>query len=142
MRDSSITLADGRSLAYTDIGASGGPVLMSFHGAPSSRLDTTMFEDALTGLDVRVVSADRPGYGGSSPQPGRHREDWPSDVAALADQLGVERFAVMGVSGGGPYAVACSALLQDRVASAAIVCGVTDFGWAGAWTAMRSRKRR
>ena len=133
MRDSSITLPDGRSLAYTEIGDPGGPLVMSFHGAPGSRLDTTTVEDALAGLDVRVVSVDRPGYGGSSPQPGRHREDWPSDVAALADRLGVERFAVMGVSSGGPYAVACLALLPDRVASAAIVCGVSDFGWKGAW---------
>ena len=114
MRDSSITLADGRLLAYTDIGAPGGPVVMYFHGAPSSRLDTTVFEDAFAALDVRMVSADRPGYGGSSPQPGRHREDWPSDVAALADRLGVERFAVMGVSSGGPYAVACSACCRTE----------------------------
>ena len=133
MHDSSLTLADGRSLAYAEIGDSTGPVVMSFHGAPGSRLDVAIIEDALTGLNVRVISADRPGYGRSSPQPGRHREDWPSDVAALADHLRVERFAVMGVSSGGPYAVACSGLLPDRVASAGIVCGESDFGWDGAW---------
>jgi pimeloyl-ACP methyl ester carboxylesterase len=106
---------------------------MYFHGAPSSRLDLTLFEDAFAARDVRVVSADRPGYGGSSPQPGRRREDWPADVAALADHLGIERFAVLGLSSGGPYAVVCAALLPDRVVAAGLVRGETDVGWPGAW---------
>jgi pimeloyl-ACP methyl ester carboxylesterase len=131
--DASVTLPDGRMLAYTDVGAPGGPVVMYFHGAPSTRLDLAVFERAFAERSVRVVSSDRPGYGRSSPQPGRRLEDWPSDVAALADHLGVERFAVLGLSSGGPYAVACAALLPDRVASAGIVCGETDFGWPGAW---------
>jgi pimeloyl-ACP methyl ester carboxylesterase len=131
--DASVTLSDGRQLAYTDLGAPKGPVVMYFHGAPTTRLDLGIHEDAFTERGVRVVSPDRPGYGGSSPQPGRRWEDWPSDVAALAAQLGVERFAVLGLSSGGPYAVACAALLPDRVASAGIVAGATDFGWPGAW---------
>jgi pimeloyl-ACP methyl ester carboxylesterase len=131
--DASVTLSDGRLLAYTDLGAPGGPVVMYRHGAPTSRLDLSGFEHAFAERGVRVVSADRPGYGGSSPQPGRRLEDWPSDVAALADHLGVERFAVMAWSSGGPYAVACAALLPGRVASAGVVAGVTDFGWPGAW---------
>jgi pimeloyl-ACP methyl ester carboxylesterase len=133
MRDASVTLSDGRALAYTDLGPSSAPVVMYFHGAPTSRLDLTMFEDDFVARDVRVVSADRPGYGGSSPQPGRCREDWPSDVTALADHLGVERFAVMRLSSGGPYAVVSAALVTDRVAAAGVVSGVTDFGWPGAW---------
>lgn len=133
MRDALVVAPGGRTLAYTDLGASQAPVIMYFHGAPSSRLDLAVFEDELTALDVRVISADRPGYGRSSPQPGRRREDWPADVAALADQLGVERFAVLGLSSGGPYAVACGALLPERVAAAAVVGGETDFGWEGAW---------
>jgi pimeloyl-ACP methyl ester carboxylesterase len=133
MREASVTLPDGRTLAYTDLGATDGPVVMYFHGAPSSRLDLVHFEDDLAGRGVRVVSADRPGFGGSSPQPGRRREDWPTDVAALADHVGIERFAVLGLSSGGPYAVICVALLPDRVAAAAVVEGETDFAWAGAW---------
>jgi pimeloyl-ACP methyl ester carboxylesterase len=131
--DASVTLSDGRLLAYTDLGAPGGPVVVYFHGAPGSRLDSALFEGAFTEQGVRVVSPDRPGYGGSSPHPERRREDWPSDVAALADQLGIERFAVLGLSSGGPYAVACAALSPDRVASAGIVGGETDFAWPGAW---------
>ena len=133
MRDTSVTLADGRSLAYTDLGPPSSPVVMYCHGAPSTRLDLALFQDALAALDVRFVAADRPGYGGSSPQPGRRREDWPADLAALADRLDVERFAVLGLSSGGPYAVTCAALLPDRVAAAATVGGETDFGWPGAW---------
>jgi pimeloyl-ACP methyl ester carboxylesterase len=133
MRDASAILSDGRTLAYTDLGASSGPVGMYFHGAPGSRLDLTIFEHDFAAREVRVVSVERPGYGESSSKPGRHRKDWPSDVAALADHLGVERFAVLGLSSGGPYAVVCAALLPDRVAAAGVVGGETDFGWPGAW---------
>jgi len=133
MREESLLLHDGRTLAYTDLGSPSGPVVMYFHGAPSSRLDLAYFEDDLADRDVRVVSADRPGFGRSSPQRGRRREDWPADVAALADHIGVHRFAVMGLSSGGPYAVTCAALLPDRVTAAAIVEGETDFAWTGAW---------
>ena len=128
-----MTLSDGRVLAYTDLGGVSSPVVMYFHGAPTSRLDHVPLDETLAELDVRMVSPDRPGYGGSSPKPGRRLEDWPPDVAALADQLGIDRFAVMALSSGGPYAVACAALLPDRVVGAGVVSGVTDFGWAGAW---------
>jgi pimeloyl-ACP methyl ester carboxylesterase len=133
MRDASVTLQDGRSLAYTDLGLPDSPVVMYCHGAPSTRLELAMFEDALAAIDVRVISADRPGYGRSSPLPGRRREDWPADDAVLADHLGVERFAVLGLSSGGPYAVACAALLAEQVTAAGVVGGETDFGWSGAW---------
>jgi pimeloyl-ACP methyl ester carboxylesterase len=140
VRDQSMSLADGRTIAFTDLGAAAGPVVMYFHGAPSSRLDLQLHDGTFAALGVRVVSPDRPGYGGSSAHTGRQREDWASDVAALADYLGVDRFAVMGVSTGGPYAVACAALLPDRVASAATVCGVTDCGWARAWHGLASNE--
>ena len=134
MLDRSMTLPDGRVLAYTDCGAGSGPLVVYFHGAPTSRLDLVGFEDAFAALGVRVVSPDRPGYGGSSPQPHRSWNDWPADVAALVDHLDVERFGVMGLSSGGPYVVACAALLRQRVAAAAVVAGVTDMGWPDAWT--------
>jgi pimeloyl-ACP methyl ester carboxylesterase len=133
MHDATVSLSDGRSLAYTAIGPSDGPVVMHFHGAPGTRLDLAIFETAVSALDVRIVAADRPGYSGSSPHPGRRREDWPADVAALADHLGVDRFAVLGLSSGGPYALACAALLPDRVVAAATVGGEADFGWPSAW---------
>src|SRR6266487_105745 len=128
-----VTLPDGRSLAYTDCGAPAGPLVVYFHGAPTSRLDLAGLEESFSTLGVRVVSPDRPGYGGSSPQNGRGVSDWAQDVAALADHLGAERFAVMGWSSGGPYVAACAALLPERIVTAGVVAGVTDMGWRGAW---------
>jgi pimeloyl-ACP methyl ester carboxylesterase len=131
--DTWMLLRDGRLLAFTDCGASSDPPVFYCHGAPGNRLDLVWIEDAFRGVGIRVVSADRPGYGGSSPHPGRGWNDWPDDLAALADHLSVERFAVMGWSSGGPYAVACASLLPERVTSAAIISGVTDMGWPDAW---------
>jgi pimeloyl-ACP methyl ester carboxylesterase len=133
MRDEVMTLVDGRTLAFTDLGDAGAPVVFYFHGAPTSRLDLVAYEDAFIDRHVRVISPDRPGYGRSSPQPGRSMSDWPTDVSALADHLQVDRFAVVGLSAGGPYAVACGALLPERVVGIGVVNGVTDMGWPPAW---------
>lgn len=126
-------LADGRTLAFTDAGAPGGLPILYFHGAPGGRLDVAWMEDAFGAAGVRVVSADRPGYGGSSLSPRRSMSDWPRDIAVLADHLDIDRFAVMGLSSGGPYVAACAALLGDRVVAAASVAGVTDMGWSAAY---------
>ena len=108
-------LLDGRTLAYTDLGSPSGPVVMYYHGAPSSRLDLAYFEDDLAGRGVRVVSADRPGFGRSSPRPGRRREGWPTDVAALAVHIGVQRFAVLGSPCGTARATASMAVVRRGV---------------------------
>jgi pimeloyl-ACP methyl ester carboxylesterase len=126
-------LADGRTLAFTDAGAPGGLPILYFHGAPGGRLDVAWMEDAFAAAGVRVLSADRPGYGGSSLSPRRSMSDWPRDIAVLADHLNIDRFAVMGLSSGGPYVAACAALLGDRVVAAASVAGVTDMGWSAAY---------
>lgn len=133
MDDTDITLSDGRTLAYVDLGDRAGVCTLFFHGAPMSRLHLAAMDAAFAARGLRVVSPDRPGYGGSSPQPGRTLADWPADAAALADALGVERFLVAGHSSGGPYAVACAALLPERVAGTAVFAGVTDMGWPNAW---------
>jgi pimeloyl-ACP methyl ester carboxylesterase len=126
-------LADGRTLAFTDAGAPGGLPILYFHGAPGGRLDVAWMEDAFAAAGVRVVSADRPGYGGSSLSPRRSMSDGPRDIAVLADHLNIDRFAVMGLSSGGPYVAACAALLGDRIVAAASVAGVTDMGWSAAY---------
>jgi pimeloyl-ACP methyl ester carboxylesterase len=132
MLDTSMTLPDGRSLAYTDLGSPEGPLVIYFHGAPTSRLDLVGVEDLFSSLGLRVVSPDRPGTGGSTPQPNRGLNDWPADVGALADHLGAKRFVVLGHSAGGPYAVACAALLPERVAGAGVIAGLTDMAWPDA----------
>ena len=127
-----MTLHDGRTLAYTEIGAPNGPAVFYFHGAPGSRLELVALDEAFVAAGVRAVTPDRPGYGGSSPLPGRTTAVWADDVATLADHLGVERFAVMGLSSGGPYTVACAALLGERVVGAIVAAGNTDMSWPGA----------
>lgn len=133
MRDDSLLLPDGRTLAYTDLGAPDGAPVLYFHGAPTSRLDLVPYDAELARLGLRVFAPDRPGYGRSTPHPGRQLHDWPADVAALADHLGLDRFAVVGYSSGGPYALVSAALLPGRAIAAGVVAGVTDMGWAPAW---------
>lgn len=133
MKDSQVKVSGGREVAYTDIGEPDWLCVVFFYGAPSSRLRLAYLEQQFLAEGIRVVSPDRPSYGRSSPQPGRSMIDWPPDIAALADALGLSRFVVAGHSSGGPYAVACAALLPTRVSAAVILGGVTDMGWPGAW---------
>lgn len=133
MRDSQVRVTGGRELAYTNMGEPGWPCVLFFHGSPSSRLRLVYLEPQFLAAGIRVISPDRPGYGRSSPQPGRSMADWPVDIAALADTLGLDHFIVAGHSGGGPYAAACTALLPGRVSAGILLGGVTDMGWPGAW---------
>jgi pimeloyl-ACP methyl ester carboxylesterase len=97
---------------------------VSHHGTPSSRLDRHPDAAAIMAeLGVRMITYDRPGYGESDPQPGRRVVDAAADVAALADHVGIERFGVVGTSGGGPHALACSARLGARVSRVGVVVG-------------------
>lgn len=132
MKDSQINLGGSREIAFTDIGHPDGAPLFFFHGAPTSRLHLVNLDSEFAAHGLRVISPDRPGYGRSSPQPGRSMAHWPEDVEALADALGIGRFLVAGHSSGGPYAVACSAL-SDRVLAGVVVAGVTDMAWPEAW---------
>jgi pimeloyl-ACP methyl ester carboxylesterase len=126
IRDGRTRLRDGRALAYAEWGDVHGPPVFFFHGSPLSRL-WCPDEEATEAARVRLVAVDRPGIGLSDLQPGRRLEDWPLDVAELADALGLDRFAVAGYSAGGPYALACAALLGERVMRAALVSTDTRF---------------
>jgi pimeloyl-ACP methyl ester carboxylesterase len=122
VREDTVTAPDGRVLAYRVEGAPGDPIVVAHHGTPGSRLP--LHPDPHVGDGLQVVTYDRPGYGGSDPRPGRTVADAAADVEAIADALGLERFCVMGTSGGGPHALACAALLPARVARTAILVGV------------------
>lgn len=124
--EDTVTFDDGRVITFTDIGDPTGPAVFYNHGAPGSRLELLGLDEAFTRVGVRVITPDRPGYGGSSPLPGRSTAEWADDIAALADHVGAARFAVLGLSSGGPYAVACAALLPSRVTGAVIAAGNTD----------------
>lgn len=121
MDDRSLTLSDGRRLAWREYGPGDGTPVLLFHGTPGCRLDHDPFERPTS---VRTIVADRPGFGLSDPHPGRTLGSWAADAAELADALGLERFHVAGISGGGPYALACAALLPTRVIAAGVICGV------------------
>jgi pimeloyl-ACP methyl ester carboxylesterase len=109
---------DGRRIAFEVSGDASDPLVVSIHGTPGSRVGTHPVVDG-----VRVLSFDRPGYGDSDPQPVRDVTAVAYEVAALADHLGVDRFGVFGISGGGPHALACAAVLPDRVIRVASLVG-------------------
>ena len=117
----SVTLPDGRELAYEEYGDPAGFPVLSFHGGLSSRLDAAPAHEAAVAKGVRLISPDRPGIGLSTYQPGRRLTDWPADVGRLTDALGIGRFAVMGWSAGGPYAAVCAATMHGRVTAAALL---------------------
>ena len=118
-----VTLRDGRRLAYAEHGDPAGSPAFYFHGTPGSRLEGRLLGDAAVRHGVRLIAVDRPGYGRSDYKRGRKLIDWPDDVADTADALGIDRFAVIGLSGGGPHAQALAARMPDRVTSATIVSG-------------------
>ena len=122
-RDGQVTLTDGRTLAYAEYGYARGAPAFYFHGTPGGRLEGRFLDAAARARGVRLIALDRPGYGRSSFAKGRRLVDWPRDVAELADGLGIERFAVVGLSGGGPHAQACAAAMPERLTAAAIVSG-------------------
>lgn len=115
--DRLLTLRDGRRLGYAEYGDPSGTPVLFFHGLGTTRVACPPARDRLT----RLISVDRPGLGLSDPLPGRRLLDWPMDVVQLADQLALEDFAVIGWSGGGPYAAACGYLLPDRVRAVGLV---------------------
>ena len=130
--DDTLALPDGRTMAYTSIGSAGGAVLVYHHGAPGGRLELATLDDAIAAEGLRVITPDRPGYGGSTPQPGRTTAGFVDDVVVLADHLGIDRFGVMGLSSGGPYTVACASSLGDRIVGAIVAAGNTDMSWPDA----------
>jgi len=131
-RDRTIRLRDGRRLGYLEVGDPAAPPVLLFHGSPGSRLDAGLIDPAaLESARARVIVPDRPGLGLSDYQPGRTLRDWAADVRELADALGLARFAVMGVSGGGPYAAVCAHDLPDRVTALALVSAVAPLDAPG-----------
>ncbi|TDV52449.1 alpha/beta fold hydrolase [Actinophytocola oryzae] len=130
MIEADLTLDDGRTLHYYDTGGDGSPVFWH-HGTPNIGTPPEPLSDASTRLGLRWISLDRPGYGGSTPLPGRNMASVVPCVAAVADALGIGTFAVMGHSSGGPHALACGALLPDRVRAVVGVSGPAPFGAEG-----------
>jgi pimeloyl-ACP methyl ester carboxylesterase len=119
--DRQIILPDGRKLSYSEYGAPRGLPVFGFHGTPGSRFMFRLVHEPARRLGIRVIAPERPGFGLSTYQRNRTLSEWAADVAMLAGQLGLRHFGVAGISGGGPYAAACAALLPGRVTAAALI---------------------
>lgn len=129
-----LLLDDGRTLHVYDTGADGsGTQLAVFwhHGTPNIGSPPAPLSAASERLGLRWIGFDRPGYGGSTPAPGRDVASVAADVGRMADTLGIHRFAAVGHSGGGPHALACAALLPGRVLAAVSVAGLAPYGAPG-----------
>ncbi len=128
--DSIEALPDGRYLAYGDFGHPEGIPIFQFHGTPGSRI-WGLDNEEVANAGLRVLTPERPGYGKSSPNPHAIAvADWVQDVQVLADRLKLERFHVLGVSGGGPFALACAGLIPQRVLTATVVASPAPINFA------------
>ncbi|OZM78504.1 alpha/beta fold hydrolase [Pseudonocardia sp. MH-G8] len=130
-----VRLRDGRTLRVHDTGGDGVLTVVWHHGSPQTGALLPPLVEMAAERDVRLVSYGRPAYGGSSPLPGRDVASAGHDVAQLADALGVDRFAVMGASGGGPHALACAAVAPQRVTGVVCLAGIAPFTGEEAWFA-------
>jgi pimeloyl-ACP methyl ester carboxylesterase len=132
--ETDLKLSDGRTLHIYDTGADdadGRLVVFWHHGTPNIGVPPEPLFAAAARLGIRWVSYDRPGYGGSTPYPGRDVASAATYVSTIADALSIDRFAVMGHSGGAPHALACGALLAERVLGVVSVAGLAPFGAEG-----------
>lgn len=120
-----VKVADGRKLGVAEFGAEGGRAILWFHGTPGARRQIPpAARRAAAEIGVRVLGVERPGTGRSTHHTYREIRDWADDIRELADDLGLDRFGVIGLSGGGPYVLACAHQLPDRVAAAVVLGGV------------------
>ena len=122
---------DGRTLRVEDGGDPAGKPVLMHHGSPGAGLLYPAEETAARELGIRLIGYDRPGYGGSTPKPGRTVADCAADVRAIARALDIDRLAIWGISGGGPHALACAALLPDIVVAVASLASVAPYGAPG-----------
>jgi pimeloyl-ACP methyl ester carboxylesterase len=120
-RDFTVRLRDGRSLGIVSVGRDDGFPIIHCHGSRSSRLEVELLAAQAREEGVRLLGLDRPGIGRSDPKPGSRLLDWPDDVVEVADRLGIERFAVEGLSAGGPYALACACKIPQRLTACGLI---------------------
>ncbi|KAF4869195.1 hypothetical protein CGCSCA1_v011669 [Colletotrichum siamense] len=141
-----VTLSDGRVLTFGLYGAGSRdlpptappspnqPTIFYFHGFPSSHDEAFIFHEAACKHGVQLIALDRPGHAGSTFQPNRRIIDWPADVLAVADHYHVQRFGVLGLSGGSPYVLSSwNTISRDRLVTAGICSGLypPSLGFAG-----------
>jgi pimeloyl-ACP methyl ester carboxylesterase len=116
-------LADGRDLAWIEVGDPTGTPVLAFHGSPGRATEFVMHHSAALSCAVRLIAVDRPGYGHSTHHPSRGLIDWADDIAQLGDHLSLDKFAVIGHSAGGPHALACAYFLRHRLLGCGVLSG-------------------
>jgi pimeloyl-ACP methyl ester carboxylesterase len=132
-----LTLKDGRALAYARYGASIDSKIFPifyFNGTPGCHLECQLLNESALHLGIPLIATDRPGFGISSWQDNRTLLQWPQDVLELADHLGISKFGILGLSGGGPYVLAClHEIPRERLIAATVVSGMypLTFGTTG-----------
>jgi hypothetical protein len=118
-------LSDGRKVGIAYYGAQSGPAVFHLHGFPGSRLSGVFFDEPGKKLGARIIALERPAIGISSPQPGRNVLDHANDIREIAEHLNLQSSGIIGVSGGGPYALACAySLPEENLKSLSIVGGM------------------
>ncbi len=123
-----LKLPDGRQLCFAEYGDPKGQPIFVFHGNPNSRLLWSVIPGSPFLPDVRLIAPDRPGFGQTDFKKDiTTLQNWPNDITALADSLGIKKFAVFGPSGGGPYALSCAWKIPDRLTSVGIFASVGPF---------------
>jgi pimeloyl-ACP methyl ester carboxylesterase len=127
---STITLADGRTLEYAEFGDPDGIPVLYLHGTPGTAGCGAVIAGAAKAHGVRLLAPSRPGYGDTTPAP-PGLTSAAADTLELADRLALDRFQVMGTSGGGPFALALAALAPQRVTSVAVLGGTGDHSQVG-----------
>jgi pimeloyl-ACP methyl ester carboxylesterase len=131
-----IEVTDGRAIGFADYGLSGGTAVLWCHGGPGSRLEPAWLREDAVAAGLRIIGIDRPGYGLSTPRPGRTIVDVIPDLLAVADYLEVGQFVTVGVSTGGAYALAAAAVVPQRVLGVIACCSMTDMSWQPARATM------
>jgi pimeloyl-ACP methyl ester carboxylesterase len=131
-----LVLEDGRTLRYWDSGVASELTLLWHHGSPQTGAPLEPLERAAEARGIRLLSYGRAGYGGSTAVVDRDVASAAGDVRAIVDALGIDRFAAMGASGGGPHALACAALLPERVVAAVSIAGLAPYGEPGWFSGM------
>jgi len=126
-KDRTISTVDGRELCISEAGQPDGISILVHHGTPGSKLPNPLNVEDARAQGIRLITYDRPGYGGSSPHPGRTVADVAEDVATIARHLALDQLSVWGVSGGGPHALACAALLPDLVVATAALASPAPY---------------
>ncbi|HTO53693.1 MAG TPA: alpha/beta hydrolase [Myxococcota bacterium] len=139
--DRTLSLRDGRQIGFATFGDADGLPVFYLHGTFGSRLEGRIAHVAALHRHVCLIAVDRPGFGLSDGRPDSRLLDWPADLDELADQLAIERFSLLGVAGGGAFALASAVKLPDRVRSVALVSSTAPHDRPGVLNGMDLRAR-